>query len=83
MFDSLPMLRNTYKTATRDELDIYLGSDPEDCDDALKWWDDRRDRFPHLSRMAIDYLAIPGKSFYQLITPMKSCCTDTLSSYIH
>jgi hypothetical protein len=38
-----------------------LGSDPEDCDDALKWWDDRRDRFPHLARMAIDYLAIPGK----------------------
>jgi hypothetical protein len=62
MFDSLPMLRNTHKTATKDELDIYLGSDPENCDDALKWWDDRRDRFPHLAQMAINYLAIPGKS---------------------
>jgi hAT family C-terminal dimerisation region len=29
-------------------------------EDALQWWHQRRDMFPCLSRMALDYLTIPG-----------------------
>ncbi|KAJ8509474.1 hypothetical protein ONZ45_g8364 [Pleurotus djamor] len=28
--------------------------------DLIKWWYDRRDTFPHLSRMSRDYLTIPA-----------------------
>ena len=44
-----------------DELDRYLGSDPEYVVDAVRWWYDRRADYPHLSRMARDYLIIPRK----------------------
>jgi hypothetical protein len=60
-------MRNARKTATKDELDIYLSSDTENCDNPFKWWDDRRDRFPNLARMAIDYLAIPGEYHMKLL----------------
>jgi hypothetical protein len=29
-------------------------------DDVLLWWFEHRDSFPGLSRMALDYLTIPG-----------------------
>ena len=45
----------------RDELDRYLGTDPEHVGDAVHWWYDRRADYPHLSRMARDYLIIPRK----------------------
>jgi len=45
-----------------DELKIYLSSDPLQVDDVLTWWFKRRDQFPCLSRMARDYLSIPGTS---------------------
>ena len=48
-------------TELRDELDHYLGSDPEHVIDAVRWWYDRRAEYPCLSRMAIDYLVIPRK----------------------
>jgi hAT family C-terminal dimerisation region len=48
-------------TELRDELDRYLGSDPEYVVDAVRWWYDRRADYPHLSRMARDYLIIPRK----------------------
>jgi hypothetical protein len=61
MFDSLPKLRKSFSSGKlQDELDIYLASDPEEVSDVIKWWEDRRDRFPNLSRMALDYHAIPG-----------------------
>lgn len=46
-------------TELRDELDRYLSSDPEHVVDAVHWWHARRAEYPHLSRMAIDYLVIP------------------------
>jgi hypothetical protein len=52
-----------YNAAVQDELDVYLASDPKQVADPLKWWDDRCDCFPNLSRMARDYLAIPGMLF--------------------
>jgi hAT family C-terminal dimerisation region len=45
------------------ELQEYLATpvDPS-ARDALKWWYDHRFRFPRVSRMARDYLAIPPTS---------------------
>ena len=43
-----------------DELDRYLRADTEDdVTDPLKWWHKHADVYPHLSRMALDYLSIP------------------------
>ena len=48
-----------------DELQRYLIADIEDVTDALMWWHERRKVFPRLSRMACDYLSIPGEySFF-------------------
>jgi hypothetical protein len=51
-------------TELRDELDRYLGSDPEHVIDGVRWWYDHRVEYPCLSRMAIDYLVIPRKWLY-------------------
>jgi len=45
-----------------DELDRYLAAEIEDTKDPLMWWYEHRVAFPNLSRMARDYLSIPGKS---------------------
>ena len=45
----------------RDKLKRYLATDVEPVSDALQWWHDRRATFPNLSRMALDYLTIPGE----------------------
>ena len=43
-----------------DEFDRYLSTPPEAVDNPIKWWYERQDVYPRLSRMALDYLAIPG-----------------------
>ena len=60
-FDDLDCLSAPRAQDLRDELDKYLNSDPEHVVDAIKWWFDRRTIYPHLSRMAMDYLTIPRK----------------------
>lgn len=61
IFDNLPALAlSSASTDNRSEIDRYLGSDPEPTSNALMWWTERRQTYPQLSRMAIDYLAIPG-----------------------
>ena len=62
IFDDLPDLAPV-SSNTSDELDRYLMADVENIKDGLGWWNERRSAFPHLSRMACDYLSIPGKSF--------------------
>ena len=57
IFDDLPKLAPV-SSDTHDELDRYLATDIED---GLMWWYERCTTFPHLSRMARDYLSIPGK----------------------
>ncbi|XP_073154092.1 zinc finger BED domain-containing protein RICESLEEPER 2-like [Henckelia pumila] len=50
------------KEHVKSELEKYLGEDPEDCDesfDILQWWKVNSPRFPILSRMARDVLAVP------------------------
>ena len=45
----------------RDDLDRYLSTHPEQVPDVIAWWHERQAMFPCLSRMALDYLSIPGK----------------------
>ena len=42
------------------KLKQYLSTDPEHITDILTWWYDRRAIYPHLHRMALNYLMIPG-----------------------
>jgi hypothetical protein len=60
MFDSIPALAPPARAQLRSELERYLGTDAEQVDNVLQWWFDRRATFPRLSRMALDYLTIPG-----------------------
>jgi hypothetical protein len=59
IFDNLPDLVPV-SDQDLDELDRYLATDVEDVKDGLLWWYTRRAIFPRLSRMARDYLSIPG-----------------------
>lgn len=47
-----------------DELARYLSTPPEPTKpkDTLAWWHAHRKLYPCLSRMALDYLSIPGTS---------------------
>jgi hAT family protein len=53
-----------------DELESYLSTGPESLNfqdkmmSPLEWWFNHRDVYPRLSRMARDYLSIPGKLPY-------------------
>lgn len=59
-----------------DELVQYLAAKREKPANVLKWWYSRRHVYPRLSRMALDYLSIPGMfynfypSFFCLIHDM-------------
>ena len=44
------------------ELNEYLRQPVESVRDPLKWWMHKRALYPNLSRMALDYLSIPGTS---------------------
>jgi len=56
-------------SSTDDKLQLYLAADVEDMKDRLIWWYERRAMFPQLSRMARNYLSIPGESFFFLCLP--------------
>lgn len=57
-------------TQVQDELEDYLRTGPENLKykektkekvmTPLEWWVRHRDVYPKLSRMALDYLSIPG-----------------------
>lgn len=48
-----------------DELDRYLSSGRiKAVDDPLKWWHENQGSYPRLSRMAKDFLTIPGQFFF-------------------
>jgi hAT family C-terminal dimerisation region len=62
IFDHLPALSAPKTAELRDELERYLSTDPEHVIDVLKWWSERKNMFPCLSQMALDYLSIPGEA---------------------
>lgn len=56
-------------TDSRDELDVYLNADNErDADDPIMWWHQHRYTYPRLSRMARDYLTVPGMCIVYKLT---------------
>jgi hypothetical protein len=59
MFDDLPELAAPQLS---DELERYLTGNtyPEHIPNVLAWWSERQRIYPCLSRMAMDYLSIPG-----------------------
>ena len=62
IFDNLPALEPE-ATVLQDELDTYLSMPQElDVKDGLRWWHEHKHLYPHLYRMALDYLSIPGNS---------------------
>lgn len=61
IFDVLPALSTPNPNDLRDELARYLSTDPEYVADVLLFWSDRKTTYPNLSRMALDYLSIPGE----------------------
>lgn len=64
MFDELPALSAPAPADLQDELDRYLSTDPEKVTDVCAWWYERWTVYPHLYRMALDYLTIPGTLYY-------------------
>jgi len=62
IFDTLPALSAPTKAALADELTHYLSAPVEQTLNPLLWWIEKQAIYPHLSRMARDYLCIPGKS---------------------
>ena len=54
-----------------DEVERYLAAPLETPADPLVWWHERRTLYPNLSRMALDYLTIPGTS-----TPCYICTSN-------
>jgi hypothetical protein len=43
------------------ELTRYLAAPPEATVNPLRWWFEHQPIYPRLSRMALDYLSVPGK----------------------
>ena len=61
IFDQIPALAAPKQSQLHDELVTFLSTDPEFVDDVIAWWYEKRMTYPCLSRMALDYLTLPGK----------------------
>ncbi len=66
MFDELNSTHPPKPNELQDELTWYLSTNIKFTADAIQWWHDKCSDFPCLSKMAIDYLMIPGKSISSL-----------------
>ena len=62
MFDTILKSSSSKTVELRSELDRYLSIDTEVVDNVLLWWWEQKSVYPCLSRMALDYLSIPGRS---------------------
>ena len=64
MFDALPAFSAGPSFSNQDELSRYLTEDvvPMKPSDTLSWWASKKNVYPRLSQMALDYLSIPGMS---------------------
>ena len=60
MFDRLDALPIPQSSDHHTELDCYLTADIEHVTDAIAWWHEHHTIYPCLSRMALDYLSVPG-----------------------
>ncbi|KAF5324406.1 hypothetical protein D9619_011183 [Psilocybe cf. subviscida] len=62
IFDNMDRLQPVASEETQDKLAQYLAAPVEKVSDGLKWWTARKQMYPRLSRMALDYLSIPPTS---------------------
>jgi hypothetical protein len=83
VFDNLPSLAPPKSTELRDKLARYLSTDPENVKDVLIWWHERKAMYPRLSRMALDYLTIPGTQFIIHYLFIKLTVSFIFLSHIH
>ena len=60
IFDHIPALAPPRQSELGDELLQYIRCDVESVPDVFTWWYERHTTYPCLSRMALDYLNIPG-----------------------
>jgi hypothetical protein len=58
------VLSGPLKAALSDELTRYLSAPVERTRDPLLWWVEKQALYPCLSRMARDYLCIPGGFYF-------------------
>jgi hypothetical protein len=56
---------------------ILHSSDPKHVSDVLTWWHKCKDVYPVLSRMAREYLSIPGKQCFILATMLQQHVLNT------
>jgi hAT family C-terminal dimerisation region len=76
-FGNISVVKNT--TTLASELDAYLNVPIENVKDPLQWWVSHEATYPNLSRMALDYLSIPG----ELIPHCTLLITNPLRSNIN
>lgn len=69
IFDNIPAFAKPKRSEMHDELTAFLRTDPEYVEDVIAWWISKRAIYPHLSRMALDYLTIPGECFVFISFP--------------
>ena len=70
MFDdytNISVAKTGSSRTRRNKLDEYLQLPVENVKDPLKWWVNNRKVYPNLSRMALDYLSIPGKHLSHIV----------------
>jgi hAT family C-terminal dimerisation region len=60
-FSHLPSISIPKKTSVSDELEKYLAAPVEKAENPFAWWVKNRRLYPRLSRMALNYLSIPGE----------------------
>jgi hypothetical protein len=60
MFNNLPRRKKAGGSLSSDELARYLAAPSVEVDDPIMWWIENATLYPRLSRMALDYLTIPG-----------------------
>jgi hAT family C-terminal dimerisation region len=61
--DDVAAMSSDEEVSTMDqELELYLGTKPDkNVADPIHWWVEKQQSYPCLSRMAIDFLTIPGE----------------------
>ncbi|KDR68985.1 hypothetical protein GALMADRAFT_1352965 [Galerina marginata CBS 339.88] len=63
IFDNLLAYKHTSKSkSVADELQLYLSTPTQNAAQPFLWWYEKRHAYPHLHRMALDYLSIPAQT---------------------
>ena len=84
IFNDLPTLQPPKATTHHDKLEKYLSTDCElHVDDGLLWWHEQKHIYPHLSRIALDYLSIPGKLSFFIVNGVTHLYIPFAATSVH